>query len=161
MACTGLNLCTRLVALTLAVVPLRADAELCEAVVAVITNQSGIGAVRPSPQRVEIRRCNPQGELGLLQIVAWNEGASHPSLLLPTDDVLVTQFVSIGNVVAIQSSHETTDVVRIITFRQREARLSFEENVKQKVTIRAEETAVTVSFVDNSGVQRSQRFSAQ
>lgn len=155
-----LDLSTGLVALNLLVMPLGGDAELCETVVAVVTNQSGIGTVRRSPQRVEIRRCNSQGELGLLQIVAWTEGGSRPSLLLPTDDVLVTQLVSIGSVVAIQSSHETTDVIRVITYKKGEAKLSLEENVKRKVTITVEENAVTVNFVDNSGMPRSYRFSA-
>ena len=78
---------------------------------------------RQTLRRVEIRNCRVR-DFGILQIVAWREGANVPDLVEDTDRFSIVKVAMSGDVFVLETAGASSNVVQVVLYENGIPRLA-------------------------------------
>ncbi len=108
-------------------------------------------------QRVELRKCGP-GISENLQIVAWEQKAAAPGLVLDTKDFTVVQAVMSGKVFVIETTGGPRDRVYVIVYTTEGPKLALERVTKAQAKITSDGKVIRLD-VPNTWTGKTEQFS--
>jgi hypothetical protein len=94
-----------------------ASPQLCASTVVILVNQFTFQRSLLETARVELRRCGESVSENL-QIVAWETGASKPTLIVDTTDFTVVQTAARQNIYVIETTGGPRDRVFVVLYEQ-------------------------------------------
>lgn len=94
-----------------------ASSVICSSIVSILVNQLTFQRPLAETARVELRRCGETVSENL-QIVAWEAGASKPTLVVDTTDFAVVQTAARQNIYVIETTGGPRDRVFVVLYEQ-------------------------------------------
>ena len=159
--CVGSILITLLWAITVSgtlsvtSVPSAEAAELCPHVAATLTPYIGDPSQTNSGQRVELRQCPLNSDIGTIQLVGWGAGDSTPSLVVDTELRSLKQLVMVRGAYAFELVSASASGVIGIVFEKGKPRQALSESTKGTVLINTEGATIKIELDDGSGPKRT------
>jgi hypothetical protein len=105
-------------------------------------------------RRVELRTCSD----GNIQIVAWQDKAADPTLVLDTERITVVQLVMSNNVFFVQTAGGTTHRIQVILYRDGVPKIGFDRFTKYEPSVRVTTQTVYMELSDGSGKVERRAF---
>ena len=132
----------------------KGSAGLCPTIVASLTPYLGDPSETGSGQRVEVRQCPINSEIGTLQLVAWEADKDRPSLVIDTELRGLKQLVMVQGVYVFEVISASESTIFAITFENGLPREALRVSTKGMTRIKTNENSVTV-FLDEGGGRSS------
>ena len=103
--------------------------DLCAEVVSTLYPQWTSRTTRESLARIEVRNC-PVADWGFLQIAAWEEGASRPTLVVDTRRTTIVKVAMAGDVFVLETAGASSNVVQVVQYKSGRPQLVLDDAIK-------------------------------
>jgi hypothetical protein len=131
-------------------------ADLCPEVQSTLIPQSKFGTPTSRLARFELRRCDP-GTADLLQVVAWSEGATKPSLVVDTDRSTIVELILSRDVLVLVTAGGPYNRLQVLQLRKGAPELVLDRHLKEVPVIETNSREVVVRF-STAGREEKHRF---
>jgi hypothetical protein len=131
---------------------------LCNRIAATLATYLGDPATTRSGQRVEVRQCPINSEIGTIQVAAWEKGATTPSLLIDTELRAVGQLVMIPGAYALEIVSGSASSVIGIVFEGGRPRLAVRDSTKGIIVIKSSRDSMTIELDDDDRTGRKRTY---
>jgi hypothetical protein len=136
--------------------PYRAD-DLCSEIVTTLYPQWTAKIPPQKLRRVEIRNCRVQN-WGFLQIAAWGEDASSPSLVVDTRRTTIVKAAMVRDVFVLETAGASSNVVQVVVYHNGTPRLVLDDSIKAYAHIEMSWKKVVVGLPQEKGPERVYEF---
>jgi hypothetical protein len=131
--------------------------ELCKEVVTTLYPKWSAGEPRDRLRRVEVRNCRV-ASWGFLQIAAWKDSGTLPSLVVDTRRVTIVKAAMAGDVFVLETAGASSNVVQVVLYQGGEPKLVLDDAVKAYAQIELGWKKVSVILPGEGGTARVYEF---
>ena len=121
---------------------------LCPTIVTALAPQLIFDVPTEKLRRVELRTCAAGGDI---QVVAWQDKADGPTLVLDSERTTVVQLVMSHNVFLLQTAGGTADRIQVIIYEDGVPRIGFDRFTRNEPEIRLTTHRLHMDLPDGKG----------
>jgi hypothetical protein len=126
------------------------EKDVCPKKVATLAPLIGSPYQASKGERVEIRQCFVTETIGSFQILAWERGATSPSLMIDREQDELRQLVMIPGAYAFEIPAASATTVIGIVYQNGHARKAVEDSTKDTITIKSNGNSIIIQVVDGN-----------
>jgi hypothetical protein len=131
--------------------------ELCDEVVTTLYPEWSAKISRERLARVEVRNCRVK-DWGFLQIAAWNEDATRPSLVVDTRRTTIVKVAIAGDVFVLETAGASSNVVQVVVYKNGRPQLVLDDAIKAYAHIEITWKKVVVGLPQEKGPDKVYEF---
>lgn len=108
-------------------------------------------------RRIEVRNCRVE-DWGFLQIAAWEEDASRPTLIVDTCRTTIVKAAMARDVFVLETAGVSSNVVQVVTYENGKPRLALDDAIKAYAGVDITWKKVVVVLSDGRDSERIYEF---